>query len=411
MIKKTLFAILDQLAVSGSNFLTVILAAHFCRSEEVGKLSYLFTLYILTILINTSAIFYSAPIINSRLEDKESFNYHTWLLKSQIIIAVLLSTLLTVFIVIFPQKLNWYPSHREITISFFYLFMQQVADFSRRANYIFSESQNAALSTIPMYVLRIILLGWLQPKDFNGVVTILISSAAPIALLTLIKSLSSYKSTIERNIIYEHIAICKWALASAPFSWFAFYIPMIYAGSTHGLIFLGILQSIRSIMNVGNILMELLETLIPRWLAQISFEQGSIGIHMASSYLIKISSIVWLIGILVISMFHKPIINTLTPYEDGEFGLVLALFWVGIGIHCYSRISGLIHRVSLRPSIEYFGVIGCFIVAIASLPLIRYLELIGVAIVYILIPIGMITAQITGHIIVKRRIVVDQHIK
>ena len=58
MIKKTLFSILDQLAVSGGNFLTVILAAHFCKSEEMGKLAYLFTLYILTILINTSAIFY-----------------------------------------------------------------------------------------------------------------------------------------------------------------------------------------------------------------------------------------------------------------------------------------------------------------------------------------------------------------
>lgn len=407
MIKKTLFSILDQLAVSGGNFLTVILAAHFCKSEEMGKLAYLFTLYILTILINTSAIFYSAPIINPRLEDKESFNYFAWLLKAQIIIAVSLSTLLTVFIVIFSQKLNWYPSHREITISFLYLFMQQVADFSRRANYTFSRIQNAALSTIPMYALRIILLLWLQPKDFNGVVIILISSAAPIALFTLIKSLSSYTSTIERNIIYEHIDIGKWALASAPFSWFAFYIPMIYAGSTHGLIFLGILQSIRSIMNVGNILMELLETLIPRWLAQVSFEQGSIGIHMANSYLIKISGIIWLIGILVISMFHKSIINTLTPYGDGEFGLVLSLFWVGIGIHCYSRISGLIHRVALRPNIEYFGAIGCFIVAITSLPLIRYLGLIGVALVYMLIPIGIITAQFIAYRFVKKSIVVD----
>ena len=123
---------------------------------------------------------------------------------------------------------------------------------------------------------------------------------------------------------------------------------------------------------------------------------------MANSYLLKISGIILLIGILVISMFHKSIINTLTPYGDGEFGLVLSLFWVGIGIHCYSRISGLIHRVSLRPNIEYFGAIGCFIVAITSLPLIRYLGLIGVALVYMLIPIGIITAQFIAYRFVKK---------
>ncbi len=394
MFKKGLLSILDQIGVSGGNFLIVILCSHYCDAQEMGKLAYILTLYILITLVYVSAIFYPAPVINSRLDGQESLDYRTWLLKYHLILGITLCIILISLLKVYGHKTNWNPNYQELFLIFSLLISQQISDFYRRSCYVFSGPKEATFVTLPSNILKIIVLIFVQPKSFAVVAIILTAISTPIAIFVILKYLLGHPSTIRKSVTREHFSFAKWAVLSAPLAWLAFYMPMLYVGVYQGLILLGVLQSLRSIINVGNIFMELLETLIPKWLAGISSTIGNKEMLKANLLLVKIAMIAWLIGFITIVGLHKIIIETLTPYSSKSYGMILVLFWIGVGFHCYARIKGLAYRMSSNPSVEFIGNLSCAAMSLISLPLIKYYGLYGAGAAYILVPIAIILTQI-----------------
>ena len=63
----------DQVIVSGGNFLTVALCAHYLPLNEQGKLTYVIACYMALLLFNVSAIFQGASVRAPAENNKEKY--------------------------------------------------------------------------------------------------------------------------------------------------------------------------------------------------------------------------------------------------------------------------------------------------------------------------------------------------
>lgn len=382
----------DQILVSGGNFLTIAICAHALPISEQGKFTYVFASYMGLLLLNVAGIFQGAAI---RAPAQEAA-YRIHLAKLQLLQAGLLSLLVSAAWFGAGDIFGWQATSSEAALLLGFLVVQQLADFDRRIAYIFAGTRRALYSSAALYPLRIAGLLIFKPETVSHVLWVLILSAlvpAALALLTASRkkafSALSWASATKAHLVYSRLFI-----AGAPLGWLWSYIPVFLLGIMHGKEQAALLASIRGISNIANVLMEQIETKVVADWARVNHGDGPRVMEAAASRLIRIGLAFWLIGMGVIAVAGKAIVELVLGSLYASHWHLLVIGWIGYGVYFLARVVGIKHRALGSNRVEFVGNLTGVIAALAAgYLLIPSKSAAGAAWVYVIIAGCMLASQ------------------
>ena len=395
---KTYFAIekhyglLDQMLVSGGNFLTLALCANYLPLEEQGKFIYIFSTYIGVVLLNVSGLFQGAAV---RAPNQDLF-YETVLARMQVLMAFLYSALLAVVWYLFGSYFGWRLTIPMVFLLACFLGIQQLADFKRRISYIFASSKEACKSSAFIYPIRIICIGFLRPDNIVSVLLILLITALIPATMTIaiaVKEKISYSSTTTKALDHLHFS---WLFTvGSILNWLWSYAPIFLLGALQGKGAAALVASIRGISSVANIFAEQLETKAAADWARILHHQGENELKLKIAALNRIAFIFWLLVMLLVWFFGETIVTLLLGDAYTQHAYLLDIAWISYGAFFISRIYGIKHRTFGDNRIEFFaGMCGLLASVIGSFWLIPLYGTKGATSVYVLVAIVMYFSQV-----------------
>jgi len=379
----------DQLMVSGGNFLVVAICAHVLSLSEQGKFAYVFASYMALLLMNMATVFRGAAV-RAPAQDQES--YYTLLAKLQLIQSILSSMLVSMAWLYLGGGFGWEATLTESMLLFFFLLLQQLADFDRRSSYIFFNANRALLSSVILYPVRVLGLILLQLDSIEEVLLILILSALMPALLTLIrigKGMFANGVAWARGV-KEHLVYSRLFIASAPLGWLWSYAPIFMLGIFQGKEQVALLASIRGISNLANVLLEQLETKVVADWARMKHVDGEEAMISSASRLLRVGGGIWLLGMALVLTLGEEIVEFVLGVRYAPYWELLVIGWVGYGVYFLARVSGIKHRALGANQIEFVGNFGGVLAAlVAGLLLIPTWQAAGAAWVYVIIAVVM----------------------
>lgn len=391
MLKKY-YSFYDQVLVSGGNFLTVALCAHFLPLEEQGKFIYVFTSYIGLVLINVSGIFQGAAV---RAPSRDS-TYLTVLARLQVYLALLMSILVGIVFLWVGPFLDWSLNPYELALIISFLFFQQLSDFTRRSSYIFSSAKSAFLSSLWTYPVRLLILFLATPKTMDSVLIILIISCLVSAGMAIRQFNNSKVDLLRwREQTLEHLNYSKLLIAGSVLSWFWGYTPIFILGMLQGKAAAALLASIRAISSIANIFIEQLETKATADWSRKYHSEGAASVKQSISQINKLALVFWLFVMVIIAVFNQSIVGLILGSQYAPYSNILIVAWTGYGAFYVTRIHGITHRTFGDNKIEFIaGAFGLLAAALGSYLLIPQLKVEGAAWVYVLIAIIMLLVQV-----------------
>lgn len=395
MMSKLFLSLTDQFLVSGGNFLTIAIGAYILPFSEQGKLAYVLSVYMATVLFNVAAFFAVAPVVKHEVAAPNC--YRDALFRWQAILAVITALAITSILHFWGEHIGWEVSISENVLLMLFLCLQQLADFKRRAAYVFDGIAEACQASFWTYGLRIGLLIILHPLTILEVLTILAAGATISAIAAVLKSrkgIRFLKGGEQKAMINLHLRLSKWSILNAPLGWTCFFFPVFIVGAIVSEKAAAILASIRSVGSAANVVLELLETYIPVWLASTKTMYGSNGLKDASYNLFRGGFILWMTGLVVIWFGGDILIRWSLGQPYVQFNNILLISWLANGIHFAGRVIGLHYRTAKDMRVELLGSIGGIIGLVMAIPVIRKYELEGAAWAYVIISAGIFMVQL-----------------
>lgn len=384
----------DQALVSGSTFLTIAICAHSLPLIEQGRLGYVVSIYLAVLLINLAFLFQGASVRAPHENDKDG--YRSMLLVTQHGLSVVLVAVIGVLLLMYGPHIGWEPGFREIAYFLLFLVVQQHADFERRAAYIFGDAREALNVSLRVYPLRIAALAAFQPETIEQALLILLLSAVPGII-------GAYRKTKrprpfgkhEISGLSRHLKFSGWLIATAPLGILWSYIPVFVLGWIEGPGSVAILVSMRSLANVANVLMEVVETQSPIYIARTAVNQGKAAAGQVAVRVLKIGGTLWVAGLLAIAMVGQQAVSAIFGSLYVQHVPLLMLLWFSYGVYFVTRVYGLKHRAFHNLRVEFWGGIAAVIVAgAASWPLIKSYGIYGAGVSFIMITLAMGIGQI-----------------
>lgn len=365
-----LFPLADQITTSGGNFLVIALCAHALPMEEQGKVGILFSAYIATILIGAVSMYQYANIHAPRVANHDCRKYYAFLLLVCLLVTFIVSIILALSIPYLANYVSWQVAAGELEYFIAYLALQQFVDFYRRTAYIFKTAGWALFGSSITYIPRIGILAASQLNTFLDVLYIMILTSIPGFVFYLIDLYRDKDSLLKgwQKHARTHFREIRWLVVAGPFTWLWAYIPVFVLGNTMGLAVVGAFVSVRSISNVGNTLMEILETSIA---ARAGVHQASDSPSVLKSYmrLIFTSGIIaWLAGLLFLFIVGKLIILITIGSQYEVYDGLLILLWGVVGLTFVFRVNGLKLRTEGRAKVVAMGYVVATIIVIIATP-------------------------------------------
>ena len=291
--KHTIIIVLDQLAVSGSNFLTGFLLARYLGAEGYGQyiLAYGFLLFVsgLQVAIVISPMMVTGP----RFETEERKNYF----RSLFTLQMLFNFIAGGGIYLLGTKVGeFYPEWNIASIAMplavaTICFLTQ--DFFRR--YFISSHQSgvAFINDILFHGLRVISLlyvGHFSELNVDIAFKILaLSSTIPFIVgFVSIYSSKGYTRKVRnyRDIFVEQWSLGKWLIANNLSYWGSSQLIVYMVAALVSVASVGAMNAALNIVGVTNILYMALENIVPMRATQLYKTHGVKGLNR---YLIKVS--------------------------------------------------------------------------------------------------------------------------
>jgi O-antigen/teichoic acid export membrane protein len=396
-------SLIDQVLVSGGNFLTTIICARTLPLSEQGKIIYIFSSYMALLLLNVAGIFQGASVL---APSQDRYIYKISIARLQLLQSLFLSLIISCCWYWAGGIFEWKATNTESTLLLGFLILQQLADFDRRAAYIFSSTKRAIFSSSLIYPIRVFALLIVQPSTAEIILLILLLSSLLPATLTLYTAMKYIDISFQSwfALIKYHLSYSLLFIASAPLGWLWAYIPIFMLGIANGKEQAALLASIRGISNIANILMEQIETKIAADWARLQHKNNLPLLLKSAAHLINIGIISWLCGILIIFIYGKEIVYLLLGPLYATHWNLLAIAWGGYGIYFIARILAIRDRAQGNNKIEFFGnITGVSTAIIAGILIIPKYEILGAAFIYVIISIAMLISQLFfGKNIIKK---------
>lgn len=328
---------LDQVIVSGSNFLISILILRFLGIGDFGIFSFywllLFFVYGLQISYIVSPMFTNAPKYNN-----DNLNlYFGGIFFQQIIFTLLVSSIILVslnFLGNFNFDYQFNDFYFQFTLA---IISTQLHQFIRRLLLIKKLYFRVLLSDFFTYFLLIISLFYLNQLNLLTLAVVwwlvfFVFILGFVANFTIILTLK-FQFLNANKIIKENWIIGKWLLLTSLSQWFSGNLWLINAGLILGPYTFGIIRACQTLLNVLNIFFQSIENFVPRN-ATAKFKVG--GIKEMELYLNKFTKkylFMILLILIVIILFSKQLLNLFYGIETANYNQILIYLSLIIPIH------------------------------------------------------------------------------
>lgn len=373
MIKRnsSSFAFLDQLVVSGGNFLTIVILAKFFEKDVVGVYGYIFSFSVLTYVLNSALIYQPVTVLEKNTKNK--WKLYKSIFFSHVVIAIVLSLIIQMGLIFLIDS-----GSQECGLALFsYFVMHQLADFSRKTAYIFFSAERAfviSLSIFPIRVLSLFFSNWdAEALYFSLIISVLIPSIYQVLLILSVKGKASVICV--RQILSES----KWLAASVPLAWGWGYFPVFVLGEIYSLHEVGILAALRSVTNVGNVFLEVLETKGAVLYAKYH-HSSHLTIEDIHQKIRRFLFFVWVVLLIIFSAFGDVVLVNLYSGEYQKYHFTLILLWVMQGFVFSFRAQNVFIRTKKESRRIMSGyLVGFSAVCVSSYPLVSQWSINGAA--------------------------------
>lgn len=345
------YGLLDQLLVSGGNFLTMALCAHALPLAEQGKFTYVFASYLAVLLLNVSGIFQGAAV---RAPSLDAGSYRATLARWQLVQAGFAAIGLAAGWYGLGRWVDWQASGAESLWLAAFLLLQQAADFDRRSAYIFANARRALSGSVLLYPLRVAALWWWQPRTVLEVLWLLSLTAIVPALLTArLASRSQLQNWWQE--VKAHLHYSRLFMLGAPLGWLWSYAPIFMLATLHGKEQAALLASIRNIANLANVLMEQIETKASADWARLQHQQGSASLQHSVRNLIRLGIGFWSVVLLLIGWQGEMLVRLILGELYAVHWELLLVGWLSYGVYFMARIQGIKYRTLGANQVEFIG--------------------------------------------------------
>jgi len=389
------WAILDQMMISGVNFLTGIILARYLGLEEFG----IFTLVWMPLLFlnsyQMSMILSPMMSIGPKQNDEDNPVYYGTVLLQQIVFSCLSFLLLysgiKISVLISPHW-NIHDLALPVAVS---ALVFQLQDFLRR--YFFTKQRPllAFINDAISYLGQLALIVWLaNTMELDTEIALwIIAATSALAVVFGIFFIENVKWDIKftKKVIKHHWDFSKWLIASTFLHWGTANLFMIVAGGVLGVTAVGAMKAAYNLVGIVHILFLGLENIVPIRAAYILHNKGKKELvhYLTKIGLFATTATAILCGVIII---------------DPEFliGFIYGKDFVGYGYLLY-WCAGIYFVISLglplrnglrtievtRPLFFSYFWSGIFTV-LSAYPLAYYYELNGVMAGSLLSQIGIV---------------------
>ena len=325
--------LLDQIMVSGVNFLTGILFARFLGIEEFGR----FTLVWMAVLFLNSiqmALIISPMMSMAPIQaSQDKAEYFGAVVCQQICFSFLSLMLILggvkLSVIYYPE---WEINHLALPLSMVVFFFQN-QDFFRRFFFIKERHLfalvNDAISYLGQIILLLILFQTTKLNLYNILWIIAFTSAFAVLIsFFLIGNIVWPKYSFFKSFFQKNWNFAKWLIASSLLQWTSGNYFIIVGGYLLGPVAVGTVKAMQTVVGITQIIYQAMENFLPSRSSQIHLLEGEKGLIR---YLIKViiigGSFVGSI-LLLITLFSENLLSFLYGVEYTQYNYLM--IWISI---------------------------------------------------------------------------------
>ncbi len=325
-----IFLLLDQMLVSGSNFILGILLVRALGLESYGVFAILWMLVLFALGINQAVITKPMLSIAPKLEKTEAAQYmmHVqWLqgsLAAFIFIVAMTIWLMSDSLGLVIPYLDFAPILAGI------LFFQLHHDYFRKRCFIEGQVLRAFCIDIILYLGQVILIGglWFQNQlNLSFVLySILIASGLSVLVACWQTGIQLTNKTDLMETWKRQFEYSKWLLGTAILQWFSGNYFIIIGATIIGPVAVGALRMVQNVMGFFHILFLLMENIVPIEAARQHVSGGwKALINYMKNVTLKIG-IIFLVLLIGVAIFSPWVIKMLYGPEYLDFSYIVVVY-------------------------------------------------------------------------------------
>lgn len=394
------WSLIDQGAISATNFLTIFLGAYFLDVEEQAKIAFFYIFIIATTLFNAAFYFASAPFLKNKWKNDPA--YFTSLKYVNLRLSAPVAFVITLASFFASDLPKWEMGWIDVALIFFNIIFFQCFDFYRRSHYLFGSTSHAANSSLLNGTLRLSLIFLYTPSSATQFLIIILFSS----VFSLIPSwiVANKKGVFDSSLIKEHVFYSRWSIGNVLPQWIAIHSPIALAGLFLEAKVIAVLLTLRSVTTVFNVVLELFETYLPAKLIQLKCE-GDLEPQrdfIKKTYAFGLS-LSFFIGFLF-AMYGERLIKISIGEEYSSYWHILLLFWIGNTLYFVGRLSAIVLRVQGGPMHEFIGSVVGSLIVLVIMSTVDNLNVIEITIMLVFTQLAIYLSQIfSSFIVVKNR--------
>jgi len=253
-------------------------------------------------------------------------------------------------------------------------------DFYRRAQYILGNTKGSGLVSLKVFIVRICIIFAYQPQSFLEFLVVITISIL-VVYITKINWFFEI-SKFNKAFVAQHLLLSKWSIANSLMLWVVMHGLVVFTGYYLEGTLMAVLITLRSISNIFNVLLELLETYLPMKLIGFKLSQVE-GVKLIANVATFGLVISFLIGGLIYT-YAEELLFMILGDQYSRYWFLLLYLWIGNTMFFLTRLYGVSFRVLINPILElkatFIGfVVLCFCVVLVDLTELHHVVAIMVA--------------------------------
>ena len=392
MMRSFLYSTLDQVNVSLTHFLWVILGARLLLPHDQSIVLSVFFFYLLLIILSYGLNFSHAYHL------KQDALHRFMKLITQFYLPILFLSGLLFASALYVMNLDhdWL-----LALGIFaFIVMNGLADFVRRTLYLQDKPKLAFRLGAINTCARILFVGFAFFTAFNLTSYLWAWSLGALpSLIYFIKTSPISFKRFDFKGYRDHLRRGKYGLINQALGWTNSYLPFYYLVFVVGVKEAAIFGSIRSLISFMNIFFEQFDTIYPRLMMHSIREKSFTMVNrMHMSFLV-----LWLLILFVFVTFGEHLLGMIlgATYQDHVWIFILS--WAGGGFYYMNRSMAIYQRVNKEFNPEVFASVCAFIAMGVTLYLIKMYGLQGAAWVGILPHLAAFLGLIAYQCFIKNR--------
>ena len=392
MMRSFLYSTLDQVNVSLTHFLWVILGARLLLPHDQSIVLSVFFFYVLLIILSYGLNFSHAYHL------KQEALHRFMKLITQFYLPILFLSGLLFASALYVMNLdhNWL-----LAIGVFaFIVLNGLADFVRRTLYLQDKPAFAFRLGAINTCARILFVSYAFLTAFNLTSYLWAWSLGALpSLIYFIKTSPISFKRFDFKAYRNHLKRGRYGLINQGLGWMNSYLPFYYLVLVVGVKEAAIFGSIRSLFSFMNIFFEQFDTIYPGFMMHSIREKSFTMVNrMHMSFLV-----LWLLILFVFVTFGEHLLGMILGATYQDYVWILILSWVGGGFYYMNRSMAIYQRVNKEFNPEVFGSVCAFIAMGVTLYLIKVYGLQGAAWVGILPHLAAFLGLITYQRLTKNR--------